>query len=144
MFRKFVFKNYWSFCSVEFILLLLFSKFSITLLFVIYSSRSVFVQSQPCSLSSVILSNYIHYLYTMEIPFFVWKVICQGSLFFIIIYRISFKVHFQIQPHNFSLVTTVKLHVYTYVVWCPCAHVHIYVIICYICHLCWCIIDSWF
>ena len=43
--------------------------------------------------------------------FFVWKVIYQGSLIFMIISRISFKMPFQIQPHGFSLVSTVKLQI---------------------------------
>ena len=52
--RKFVFQNYWSFCSAEFALLLLFSEFLKTALFVIYSSRSmsflfqVFFNSSTC------------------------------------------------------------------------------------------------
>ena len=43
--------------------------------------------------------------------FFVWKVIYQGSLIFMIISRISFRMPFQIQPHSFSLVSTVKLQI---------------------------------
>ena len=54
---QFVFKNYWSFCSAEFNLLLLFSEFLITVLFVIYFSPSMFAQSQLRSFSSVILSK---------------------------------------------------------------------------------------
>ena len=85
----------------------------------IYSSRSMFVQSQLRGFSSVILSNYINCLYTLGKRFFVWKVIYQCSLIFLIISRISFKMHLQIQPDNFSLVTTVKLHVYILYV-CMC------------------------
>ena len=86
----------WSFCSAEFTLLLLFSEFLITALFVIYSSPSMFAKSQLRSFSSVIPSKYIHCLYTFGIPFFVWKVLYQGSFVFIKTSRISFTVSLKI------------------------------------------------
>ena len=92
-FHKFVFKNYSSFCSAEFALLLLLSEFSKTALFVMYSSRSMFTQSQLRNFLSVILSKYINCLYTLGIRFFVWKVIYHGSLIFIKISRISFTIY---------------------------------------------------
>ena len=90
MFRKFVFENYWSFCSAEFTLLLLFSEFLITALFLIYSSPSMVAKSRLRSFSSAIPSKCIHCLYTFEIPVFVWKVLYQGPFIFTKIYRISF------------------------------------------------------
>ena len=42
---------------------------------------------------SIILSKYIHCLYTLGIRFFVWKVIYQGSSIFIKISRISLTIY---------------------------------------------------
>ena len=69
----------------------------ITALFLICTSRSMFVQSQLCSFSSVNLWKCIHCLYVLGMRFFVWKVIIdQGSLIFTIPSRISFHVYSEI------------------------------------------------
>ena len=85
LFCKFVFKKVLKFCSAEFTLSMLFSEFLIIALFVIYSSHSMFVQSQLRTFSLVILSQYFHCLYSLEFFFSFGKkfVTCQGSLTFI-------------------------------------------------------------
>ena len=52
----------------------------------------MFAKSQVCNFSSVIPSKYIHCLSTFGIPFFVWKMLYQGSFICIKISRISFIV----------------------------------------------------
>ena len=96
MFRKFVFKNYWSFCSAEFTLLFLFTEFLIAALFVIYSNPSMFAENPLHSFSSVILSKKIHCLYTFANWIFVSKVIYQDSFFFIKLSRIRFIVYLKV------------------------------------------------
>ena len=92
----------------------------------------MFVQSQLPTFSLVTLSQYFDCLYSLRILFFLWKEICDLPRF-IDLYdgRIVFKMHFQIQPRNFSLVTPVKLHVYIYIYIYiyTCIYIHVYIYI---------------
>ena len=79
----------WSFCSAEFALLLLFSEFLITALFVIYSSPSMFAQSQ----SFVVFHQSFRQNYSLSIYLRLESDLSRFIYMFIKISKISVTVH---------------------------------------------------
>ena len=100
-------------------------------MFVTINCLSMYIQSQLCSLSSVILSNLYSLSKYFGNAFVAWKAIYKSLSILINLFysnrflrisclrkfRIDFKMHVQIQPHNCLLVTAVESYIFVLILW---------------------------